>query len=108
MPHRTLLREAAQRGIDGLREATVHAPRAHRNLMLGLWAGKRLGHDGPALAQYVLEVMEADHEEAGDADIVRKLVRDFADSGAALSEADVQAQLMDYKRRAFAGMSQTD
>ena len=108
MPHLNLLREAARRGIDGLREATLHAPRAHRNLMLGLWAGKRLGHDGPALVQYVLEVMEADHEAAGDADVVRKLMRDFAGSGTAMTEADVQAQLMNYKRHAFAEMSQTD
>lgn len=108
MPDLTRLHEAALRGIEGLEEATAHAPRARRNLLLGLWAGQRLGHDGPALARYALSVMEADHEEAGDMDVVRKLVRDFAAAGSPVREAEVQEHLVGFKRAAFAAMGQTD
>ena len=108
MPDLTHLREAALRGAEGLEEATAHAPRARRNLLLGLWAGRRLGHDGPALARYALSVMEADHEEAGDADVIRKLLSDFDAAGLPAREAEVQERLVEFKRAAFAAMDQTD
>lgn len=108
MPDLSHLHEAALRGIEGLEEVTAHAPRARRNLLLGLWAGRRLGHDGPALARYALSVMESDHEEAGDADVIRKLVRDFDAAGSPVQEAEVQERLVGFKRAAFAAMGQTD
>ena len=52
--------------------------------------------------------MEADHEEAGDADVVRKLVRDFAAAGLPEQEAEVQKRLVECKREAFAAMRETD
>ena len=108
MPDLAQLREAALRGVEGLEEATAHAPRARRNLLIGLWAGQHLGHDGPALAHYALSVMEADHEEAGDADVIRKLVRDFDAAGSPVQEAEGQERLVGFKRAAFATMGQTD
>lgn len=108
MPDLNHLREAAQHGIEGLKEAVAHAPRAQRNLMLGLWAGQRLGHAGPELTQYALSVMESDHEEAGDADVVRKLVRDFEAADLPIPEAEVQARAVQFKREAFIAMRQTD
>ena len=102
------LREAALHGVERLEAATAHAPRAHRNIKLGLWAGQHLGHAGPELARYVLSVMEADHEEAGDADVIRKLMHDFAASGLSVSESEVQERAAAFKREAFAAMHQTD
>ena len=102
------LREAALHGVEGLEAATAHAPRAHRNLKLGLWAGQHLGHVGPELARYVLAVLEADYEEAGDADLIRKLMHDFAAAGLSVSKSEVQERAAAFKREAFAAMHQTD
>ena len=108
MPDLTQLREAALHGIEGLMEVTAHAPRARRNLMLGLWAGQRIGHVGPALARYALSVMESDHEEAGDADVIRKLMGDFAGAGLPQQESEVRERLIAFKRDAFVSMRETD
>ena len=104
----TQLREAALHGIEGLMEVTAHAPRARRNLMLGLWAGQRIGHVGPALARYALSVLESDHEEAGDADVIRKLMGDFAGAGLPQQESEVRERLIAFKRDAFVSMRETD
>jgi hypothetical protein len=50
---------------------------ARRNKLLGMWAGEKLGLSGDALAAYAKEVVAADFEEAGDDDVVRKVVADF-------------------------------
>lgn len=108
MPDLIHLREAALHGVEELEAATAHAPRARRNLKLGLWAGRHLGHTGPELTRYVLSVMEADHEEAGDADVIRKLMYDFAAASLSVSKSEVQERAAEFKREAFAAMHQTD
>lgn len=63
---------------------------ARRNKLAGLWAAGLLGHDADAAAAYAMTVVQSDFEEAGDADVVRKLVADL--SGKA-TEAEVRAKL---------------
>ena len=49
---------------------------ARRNKKLAAWAAEKLGRtDADA---YFKEVMAADFEEAGDDDVIRKIVADFA------------------------------
>lgn len=55
-----------------------------RNKLLGLWAAELLGKDDPAA--YAREVISADFEEPGDADLVRKVLGDFQDAGVEMSE----------------------
>ena len=50
---------------------------ARRNKLVGLWAAGKLGLSGTAADDYAKEVVKADFEEAGDADVFRKLRRDF-------------------------------
>jgi hypothetical protein len=50
---------------------------ARRNKLLGLWAAEKLGLSGDAAADYAKEVVAADFEEAGDDDVVRKVIGDF-------------------------------
>jgi hypothetical protein len=50
---------------------------ARRNKLLGMWAGEKLGLSGDALAAYAKEVVVADFEEAGDDDVLRKVLADF-------------------------------
>ncbi len=64
---------------------------ARRNKLLGLWAAEKLGKTGDAASAYAKEVVAADFEEAGDADVLRKVARDLAGQG--VSEADVRKKM---------------
>jgi hypothetical protein len=64
---------------------------ARRNKLLGLWAAEKLGKTGDEAAAYAKEVVSADFEEAGDADVLRKVVKDLEGKG--VSEADVRKKM---------------
>ncbi len=64
---------------------------ARRNKLLGLWAAEKLGKSGDDAAAYAKEVMAADFEEAGDADVMRKVAADLAIKG--ISEIDVRKKM---------------
>lgn len=64
---------------------------ARRNKLLGLWAAAKLGKTGDAAETYAKDVVMADFEEAGDDDVVRKVVKDLAAAG--VSEAAVRAEM---------------
>jgi hypothetical protein len=64
---------------------------ARRNRLTGLWAAGKLGLEGDAAADYAKAVVAADFEEAGDADVIRKLMADLGGHG--VTEADVRAAL---------------
>lgn len=51
---------------------------ARRNKLLGLWAAEKLGKTGDDAAAYAKDVVAADFEEAGDADVLRKVAKDLA------------------------------
>ena len=66
---------------------------ARRNKLLGLWVAEQLGVTGDAAAAYAKEVVAADFEEAGDADVVRKVTKDLADKGIMLTEPQIRAKM---------------
>ena len=66
---------------------------ARRNKLLGLWAAEKLGLSGEAANTYAREVVAADFEEAGDADVVRKVMRDFAAKGVAITEPELRVKM---------------
>jgi len=51
---------------------------ARRNKLLGLWAAGLMGKSGEDAAAYAIEVVNADFEEAGTEDVVRKVSADLA------------------------------
>ncbi len=55
-----------------------------RNKLLGLWAAELLGKDDAEA--YAKEVVSADFEELGGADLVRKILGDLQDGGIEMSE----------------------
>ena len=55
-----------------------------RNKLLGLWAAELLSKDDAEA--YAKEVVSADFEEPGDADLVRKILGDMQDAGVEMSE----------------------
>ena len=64
---------------------------ARRNKLLGLWAAEKMGITGDAAAAYAKEVVAADFEEAGDGDVLRKVMRDLKDKG--VTEQQVRAEM---------------
>ena len=59
---------------------------ARRNKLLGLWAAELMGRSGGDADSYAKEVVSADFEEPGDADVVRKVLGDFEKQGVEMSE----------------------
>lgn len=71
---------------------------ARRNKLLGLWAAGLLGKSGADAEAYAKEVVLADFEEAGDNDVVRKVVKDLAGKG--VTEQQVRAQMAELLAKA--------
>jgi hypothetical protein len=65
---------------------------ARRNKLAGLWAAELLGKSGDAAAAYAMEVVQADFEEAGIEDVVRKLAADLAGK---VSADEIRAKLLE-------------
>ncbi len=73
---------------------------ARRNKLLGLWAAAELGKTGADADAYAKDVVLADFEEAGDNDVVRKVVADLTSKG--VTEADVVKKLSEFLAQAVA------
>lgn len=72
---------------------------ARRNKLLGLWAAELMGKTGEAAEAYALEVVNADFEEAGSEDVVRKVAADLGDKASA---EVIRAKLTEMMSRAKA------
>lgn len=63
---------------------------ARRNKLLAAWAAGLLGKSAAETEAYAIEVVAADFAEAGDADVLRKVV---ADLGAKATAEEVRAKM---------------
>jgi hypothetical protein len=66
---------------------------ARRNKLLGLWVAEKLGISGDEANAYAKEVVVSDFEEAGDGDVVRKVMGDLAAKGIALTEPQLRVKM---------------
>ena len=66
---------------------------ARRNKLLGLWAAEKLGLTGDAATAYSKEVVAADFEEAGDGDVLRKVMGDLTAKGVAVTEQQIRVKM---------------
>jgi hypothetical protein len=66
---------------------------ARRNRLLGHWAAKKMGLTEAEADAYAKEVIHSDFEEAGDHDVVRKLLGDLTSAGVDIDEAAIRAAL---------------
>jgi hypothetical protein len=73
-----------------------------RNKLLGLWAAEKLGLSGEAANDYAKTVVAADFEEAGDSDVVRKVMDDLARQGIAITEQDLRMKMDELMAQAIA------
>lgn len=75
---------------------------ARRNKYLGMWAAEKLGISGEAANAYARDVITAELEPGGAANVVRMLVRDFAAKGVTVSEQTIVDQMAELMMRAAA------
>jgi hypothetical protein len=66
---------------------------ARRNKLLGLWVAEKLGKSGDDASSYAREVVASDFEEAGDGDVVRKVLGDLTAKGIALTEPQLRVKM---------------
>jgi hypothetical protein len=66
---------------------------ARRDKLMGLWAAEKMGLTADEAGPYATSVVQADFEEAGDEDVVRKLLGDLIAAGVEIDDAAVRAAL---------------
>lgn len=66
---------------------------ARRNRLLGQWAAERMGLSAAETDAYAKSVVQADFEEAGDEDVIRKLLGDLTSAGIETDEAELRSAL---------------
>lgn len=73
---------------------------ARRNRLLGQWAAERMGLSAVEAEAYAKAVVQADFEEAGDEDVVRKVKADFAAGNVAAGDSEIRQVMQDLLIRA--------
>jgi len=66
---------------------------ARRNRLLGQWAARQMGLNEAEAESYAKDVIRSDFEEAGDHDVVRKVVGDLTSAGIEVDENQVEEAL---------------
>ncbi|MDB5515494.1 MAG: hypothetical protein JWQ17_2252 [Tardiphaga sp.] len=66
---------------------------ARRNKLLGLWVAEKLGITGDEANAYAKEVVAADFEEAGDGDVLRKVIKDLGAKNVAITEQQIRVKM---------------
>jgi hypothetical protein len=66
---------------------------ARRNRLLGHWAAKKMGLTEAEADAYARDVIRADFEEAGDEDVIRKLLGDLTSAGIEVDEKAIREAL---------------
>ncbi len=100
-----------QRGEEAkfaMDEETAFRVAARRNRLLGQWAAEKMQLTPEETEAYAKSVVQADFEEAGDEDVIRKLLGDLTAAGFDIDEAGVRTALeektVEAKRQLIGGV----
>lgn len=66
----------------------------YRNVMVALWAARRLRLDAVATRRYARDLLIADRQEPGFGDVARKVAADFRRAGLIACGLEVRRQIM--------------
>lgn len=69
------------------------ATEARLSKLYGLWAAEKLGLDGANAQTYAMQVVEANLEEPGFQDIIRKVRADFDEKNLDISDHVMEAEI---------------
>ena len=67
---------------------------ARRNKYLAEWVASQLNKTEEEKKTYILEVIKADMEEAGDEDVFRKVKKDFENSAINMDDSEIKNQML--------------
>jgi hypothetical protein len=79
---------------------------ARRNVLFGLWAGRRLGLTGDDLETYAWSVHLADRDQPGHDDVIAKVSDDLAAGGITATDRRLRDQLREMRLRACLDLAQ--
>lgn len=68
---------------------------ARRNRLVGEWAAEKMNLTPEETDAYAKSVVQADFEEAGDDDVIRKLLGDLTSAGIDVDDAGIRTVLTD-------------
>jgi hypothetical protein len=86
-------KERAEEAKYAFDEETLFRITARRNRLLGQWAAEKMGLSPAESDSYAREVIQADFEEAGDEDVIRKVLGDLVAAGCDIDEAAIRTAL---------------
>lgn len=86
-------RERAEEKKYAMDEETSFRVAARSNKLLGQWAAAKMNLTPEETDAYSKSVVQADFEEAGHEDVIRKVLGDLLQAGVDLDEAAVRAAL---------------
>jgi len=86
-------RERAEEARYAMDQQSQMRVTARRNKLLGLWAAGLMGVGGSDAEVYAKSVVVADLEEAGDGDVIRKVLADLTAAGITRTEAQIKEEL---------------
>ncbi|MBD2841155.1 DUF1476 domain-containing protein [Erythrobacter rubeus] len=86
-------RERAEEAKFAMDEETAFKLAARRNRLLGEWAAGLMNLTQEETDAYKKAVVQADFEEAGDEDVIRKLLGDLTAADVDVTEADIRLKL---------------
>ena len=89
-------RERAEEAKFAFDEENAFKIAARRNRLLGEWAAGLMGLTEEETDAYKKSVVQADFEEAGDEDVIRKLMGDLTKAGVDTDEREVRGALAEY------------
>ena len=82
--------EEAKVAHDSEMEFRIHA---RRNRLMGVWAAERMSLTPAEAEAYAKSVVQADFEESGDEDVIRKLLGDLISAGVDADEGEVRSAM---------------
>lgn len=86
-------REEAFEKKFALDQELLFKANARRNRMLGMWAAEKLGKTGPDAEAYAKSVVMSDFAEAGDRDVLHKVLGDLHAAGVEQTEHQVARRM---------------
>jgi hypothetical protein len=73
---------------------------ARRNKLFGFWAAELMNVTGPAADDYAKQVVSADLQEAGDDDVIRKVMADLEAKKVTMTREQLYAKLNGFQEEA--------
>ena len=86
-------RERGEERKFAMDEETAFRVAARRNRLLGHWAAEKMDLGPEETEAYAKAVIQADFEEAGDEDVIRKVLGDLTSAGCDTDEAEIRAMI---------------